>query len=257
MTDCIVVGFSGDLDTMAALPSLAIAHAASIVTLSLDLGDGRDLGEIRDRALASGAVRAHVLDAREEFARRFVLPALRAGALREGHDPMSAALARPLMAEKLAEVAAIEQATGIVDRSRLDATLWGRQGGSYMLTRTPEDAPATPARVEIAFVEGVPVAVNGVPMGVVELFESLAIIAGHHAVGRFEMSGTRSEAPAPLVLQAALDALSGVNASGSASTSGGRGTAGTGEVTGFVQITLSRGTLTAAVAVHDSVVPGA
>jgi argininosuccinate synthase len=241
MNGCIVVGFSGDLDTMAALPSLAAAHAASIVTLSLDLGDGRDLGEIRDRALAAGAVRAHVLDAREEFARRFVLPALRAGALRGGHDPMSAALARPLMSEKLAEVAAIEQAGGVIDRSRVDATLWGRHGSGFVLTRAAAEAPATPAHVEIAFAAGVPVAVNGVPMGVVELFESLAIIAGHHGVGRFETSGICSEAPAAVVVQAAMDALG----------------AEPQIMTGSVRITLSRGTLTAApVALHDAVVPG-
>jgi hypothetical protein len=161
------------------------------------------------------------------------------------------------MAEKLAEVAAIEQAGGVLDRSRIEATLWGRNGGSYVLTRTPEDAPVTAARVEIAFAGGVPVAVNGVTMGVVELFESLAIIAGHHGVGRFGTSGICSEAPAPVLLQAAIDALSAADTTGSQPTRRGTGAPGPGEMTGTVHMTISRGMLSAAVALHDAVVPGA
>jgi argininosuccinate synthase len=55
-----------------------------VVALTLDLGQGKDLEDVRERALKIGAVRAHVLDAREEFARDFVQPALSAGAVYEG-----------------------------------------------------------------------------------------------------------------------------------------------------------------------------
>ena len=65
-------------------PVLAREHGAEVVTLTLDIGQDQELEEVRDRALAAGAVRAHVLDAREEFAHEFVLPALQAGALRDG-----------------------------------------------------------------------------------------------------------------------------------------------------------------------------
>src|SRR6185503_7746849 len=134
----LVLGYSGDLETAAAIPALAEAHDAEIVTLTLDLGAGRDLEEIRDRALTAGAARAHVIDAREEFVRDFVLPSLQAGALHDGRDPMPAALARPLVARKLAEVAAIEQASDVIDRCRTDETLWGRQGDAFVLTKSPE-----------------------------------------------------------------------------------------------------------------------
>jgi argininosuccinate synthase len=206
MTARIVLAYSGDLETTAAIPTLAANREAEIVTLTLDLGCGRDLEEIRDRALAAGAARAHVIDVREEFVRDFVLPSLQAGALRDGRDPMAPALARPLVARKLAEVAAIEQAHDVIDRARTDPNLWGRQGDGYRLTKSSDDAPDTPAYVEIAVSGGVPAAVNGVAMGMTELIESLSIIAGHHGVGRI---GTTAciESPAAVVLHAAHGAL--------------------------------------------------
>ena len=207
MKERIVLAYAGGLQTSVAIPWLAEAYEAEVVTLTLDLGQGRDLEEIRDRALATGAVRAHVLDVREAFARDFVLPALQAGALHEGRDPMAAALARPLMRKKLAEVAAIEDARDVIDRSAIDASLWGRRGSRYTLTKSPAAAPETPACVEISFARGVPAAINGVPMGLTELIESLSIIAGHHGVGRIEMAGMCSEAPAAVVLHAAHAAL--------------------------------------------------
>ena len=73
MKERIVLAYAGGLQTSVAIPWLAEAYGAEVVTLTLDLGQGRDLEEIRDRALATGAVRAHVLDAREEFARDFAL----------------------------------------------------------------------------------------------------------------------------------------------------------------------------------------
>lgn len=207
MTQRILLAYSGDIETAAELSALADAGQAEVVTLTLDLGDGRDLEEIRDRALAAGAVRAHVIDAREEFVRDFVLPALSAGALRDGRDPMPGALARPLIHRKLAEVARIEQAGDVRDRSRSIANLWGREGDGYVLTSSAEAAPDAPAWVEIAFEHGVPSAVNDVPLGLTELIESLSVIAAHHGVGRIESTDACIEAPAALVLHAGYAAL--------------------------------------------------
>ena len=244
MKERIVLAYTGSLQTSMAIPSLSGADDAEVVTLTLDLGQGRDLEEIRDRALATGAARAHVLDVREEFAHDFVLPALQAGALHEGRDPMGAALALPLIARKLLEIASIEQATAIahgctgVDRERVDASvralesdirviaagraaveqrthanLWGR---AHAVTRRQTEAPDMPAYVEIAFERGVPAAINGVPMPLIELIDSLSIIAGQHRVGWIEdeksdMTGARMrhvyEAPAAVVLHAAHAAL--------------------------------------------------
>jgi argininosuccinate synthase len=83
----------------------------------MDLGQGKGLEDVRDRALAGGAVRAHVLDVREEFARDYVLRALQADAMYEDRYPMGRALGRPLIAKKLVEIAAIEQAAAIAHGS--------------------------------------------------------------------------------------------------------------------------------------------
>ena len=90
--DAIVLAYSGSHEGSAAIPWLRDRHDAEVVTVTLDLGQGRELEADRDRALSLGAQRAHVLDAREQFARDFVVPALRADALHEGRVPMALAL---------------------------------------------------------------------------------------------------------------------------------------------------------------------
>jgi argininosuccinate synthase len=113
MTDRIVLAYSGGLDTSVAIPWLTEHYGAEIVAVTLDLGQGRSLDEIRERALMAGAVRSHVLDAREEFGREYVLPALKANALYEERYPLATALGRPLIAKKLVEIAHIEDAKAI------------------------------------------------------------------------------------------------------------------------------------------------
>ena len=73
-----VSAYSGGLDTSVAIRWLAEKYDAEIIAVTLDLGQGQELTDVRERALAVGAVRAHVIDAREEFARDYVLPALQA-----------------------------------------------------------------------------------------------------------------------------------------------------------------------------------
>jgi len=106
----IVLAYSGGLDTSVAIAWLAEKYHAEVIAVTLDIGQGRELTDVRERALAVGATRAHVLDVREEFAREYILPALQAGALYEDRYPLSTALARPLIARKLVEVAHMEGA---------------------------------------------------------------------------------------------------------------------------------------------------
>ena len=95
----IVLGFSGGLDTSIAIPWLAERYRAEVIAVTVDLGQGRELTDLRARALALGATRAHVLDARDEFAREYILPALQAGALYEDRYPLATALAGPYREE--------------------------------------------------------------------------------------------------------------------------------------------------------------
>ena len=109
----IVLGYSGGLETSIAIPWLAERLGVEVITVTLDLGQGRDLADIRERALSGGALRAHVLDVRDEFARDYILPALQAGAMEKDGQRLAAALARPLIVRKLIEIARMERATAI------------------------------------------------------------------------------------------------------------------------------------------------
>ena len=111
--DRIVLAYSGGLDTSVAVTWLAEKYDAEIVTVTMDLGQGKELDDVRERALGVGAIRAHVIDVREEFARDYILPSLQAGAIYENKYPLATALGRPLIAKKLVEIAEIEEASMI------------------------------------------------------------------------------------------------------------------------------------------------
>ncbi|WP_072787661.1 argininosuccinate synthase [Ferrithrix thermotolerans] len=101
----VVLAYSGGLDTSVAVKWLTIERGYDVVALSVDVGQGEDLQAARDRALASGAVAAEVVDAREEFANDFVVPAIKMNALYEGKYPLVSALSRPLISKHLVEAA--------------------------------------------------------------------------------------------------------------------------------------------------------
>ena len=109
----IVLAYSGGLDTSVAIPWLAERFEAEVIAVTLDMGQGKELDDVKERALAVGALRAHVLDVREEFVREYVLPALQASALYEGRYPMATSLGRPLIAKRLIEIAEMEGASAI------------------------------------------------------------------------------------------------------------------------------------------------
>src|SRR5260221_10191826 len=83
------------------------------ITLTIDVGNERDLADIAARARQIGAVKALVVDGRADFVRYFVWPALQAGAIYEGQYPLATALARPLIARLLVEVAHAEGAVAV------------------------------------------------------------------------------------------------------------------------------------------------
>ena len=113
MTEKIVLAYSGGLDTSVAIRWLQEQYNAEVATLTMDLGGNVDLEAARLRALEIGAIRAEVMDAREEFVSEYVWPALQAGALYEGVYPLATALGRPLIAKHLVRIAQEEGASGI------------------------------------------------------------------------------------------------------------------------------------------------
>jgi argininosuccinate synthase len=114
MTDRIVLAYSGGLDTSVAIGWLAESTGKEVVAVAIDVGQGgEDLEAIRQRALDCGAVEAVVVDAKDEFADDFCLPALRANALYMDRYPLISALSRPLIVRHLTEAAKMHGADTI------------------------------------------------------------------------------------------------------------------------------------------------
>ncbi len=282
----VVLAYSGGLDTSVAIPWLREEKGLDVVAVTVDVGQPVDLAKVQAKAERSGATAAYVADARREFAEQFVVPALRANALYEGVYPLSTALARPLIARHLVEVARREGAgyvahgctgkgndqvrfelstTGLapelgviaparewtmtreeeiayaarhgveVEATRrspysTDENLWGRSVECgiledpaieppeevYLWTRSPLEAPATPAYTTIAFDQGAPVSLDGRRLPAEQLILELNRLAGAHGVGRIDhlesrVVGIKSrevyECPAATVLLKAHQAL--------------------------------------------------
>ena len=230
----IVMPYSGSLASSLAVAWLTRNEQVEVVTLTLDVGQLDDVNELRSRALACGAVRAHVIDARESFARTCVLPAL------QQKSPIDiGTLTHPLVARTLIEIAGIEGAGAVAfapgetaledavarvagalpvftsakpwpvteEAIREYARSWSLPIGPvrpecHLLVR-PSSGPAhvaeAPAHLAVTFEGGVPVAINGVALTLTELIESLSLIAGRHGIGRAEALQT----PALVLLRAA------------------------------------------------------
>src|SRR5262249_46524844 len=106
MTNRVVLAYSGGLDTSVAIGWIAEQTGAEVIAVAMDVGQGgENMATVRDRALACGAADAEVVDAREEFATGYCLPAIKANALYMNRSPLVSALSRPLIVKHLARVA--------------------------------------------------------------------------------------------------------------------------------------------------------
>ena len=111
------MAYSGGLDTSVCIRWIQEKYAMDVVTLTVNLGQGSDLNGIKHRAVATGAVKAIVYDARQMFVDYFVFPALQAGAIYEGEYLLATALGRPLIAKLLVDVAQEEEASAVAHGS--------------------------------------------------------------------------------------------------------------------------------------------
>jgi argininosuccinate synthase len=102
----VLLLYSGGLDTSVMLKWIQDSYGAEVVCLTVNLGQpGEDYAVIEDKAKRLGALECHVVDAREEFAAEYVLPAIKANALYGGGYPLFTALGRPLIAKLAVEYA--------------------------------------------------------------------------------------------------------------------------------------------------------
>ena len=251
----VLLLYSGGLDTSVMLKWIADEYEAEVVTLTVNLGQpGEDYAGIEAKARQIGAIECHTIDAREQFAHEYVLPAIKANALYGGGYPLFTALGRPLIAKLAVEVARANGCDTIAhgctgkgnDQVRIEATiatlapelkviapvrgwqmgreqeieyarqhgiplkggtevtpysiddnLWGRSSEGrwiedlshapdddvFQLVTPPERAPDEPQIVNVTFERGVPVALDGEHLGLVELLERAAEIGCRHGVG--------------------------------------------------------------------------
>src|SRR5213080_4837420 len=251
----VLLLYSGGLDTSVMLKWIQDLYETEVVALTVNLGQpDEDWDVIRGKALDLGALDCFVVDAREEFANDYVLPAIRANALYGGGYPLFTALGRPLIAGLAVEHARAAGCDTIAhgctgkgnDQVRIEATiatlapelkviapvrswrmgreeevayarehgipvkggteaapysiddnLWGRssEGGPiedlahapeddvFQLVTRPEEAPDEPELLSVEFERGVPVALNGERLELVELLERAAEIGMRHGVG--------------------------------------------------------------------------
>jgi argininosuccinate synthase len=217
-------------------------HGVDVVALIVDVGQRDDLEEVQARAVACGAIRAHVIDRCEAFARHVIGPAAAASTSLD-QDALER-LAHPVIAAALVEVAAIEGADVVAHASAhesLDNAIGARNpalrvlaparewvarhvdvadyvkrhrlspGGvrveRHLLIRRPVSMASgcEAASVAIGFEDGRAASVNGVSMGLPELIESLSLIGGRYGLGE----SAAVPAPALDLLQAAHAACGG------------------------------------------------
>jgi argininosuccinate synthase len=106
MADRVVLAYSGGFDTSVGIGWLRDTTGKEVVALAVDVGQGgEDMESIRQRGLDCGAVESIVIDAKEEFADEYVVPALQANALYQKRYPLVSALSRPLIAKHLTRTA--------------------------------------------------------------------------------------------------------------------------------------------------------
>jgi argininosuccinate synthase len=109
----VVLAYSGGLDTSVAIRWLKENYGFEVVALTVDVGNERDFTAIKEKALKVGAVKAVVIDVKEQFVNHFIFPALKADALYEGQYPLATALSRPLIGKLMVDAVHDEGAVAV------------------------------------------------------------------------------------------------------------------------------------------------
>jgi len=151
-----VLAFSGGLDTSVVVKYLQEQHGLDVVTVTVDVGQGDNQKKIATKAKRLGVVKHYNIDARQEFIDDFIFPAIKANALYQKKYCLATALARPLIAQKIVEIARKENAVSLAhgctgkgnDQVRFDVTM--RSGSSLPIIAPIRDLNLT-RDVELKF----------------------------------------------------------------------------------------------------------
>ncbi|KIL43840.1 argininosuccinate synthase [Jeotgalibacillus soli] len=163
----VVLAYSGGLDTSVAIQWLKDKGYA-VVACCLDVGEGKDLAFIKEKALTVGAIESHVIDAKDEYAEDFALIALQAHTLYEGKYPLISALSRPLIAKKLVEVAGKTGATAVAhgctgkgnDQVRFEVAIQALNPDLEVLAPVREWGWSREQEIEYAKQHNIPIPIN-------------------------------------------------------------------------------------------------
>ena len=161
----VALAFSGGLDTSVCVKWLQEKYDADVVTVTLDLGQRDDMDVIERRSRQIGAKNHYTIDAKEEFLRDYVWPAVKANALYEGAYPLSTALGRPLIGKKLVEVAEKEGADAVAhgctgkgnDQVRIDVTVRAMNPGLQVIAPVREWNMSRDEEIIYAQKRGIPI----------------------------------------------------------------------------------------------------
>lgn len=163
----VVLAYSGGLDTSVAISWLK-QKGYDVVACCLDVGEGKDLDFIKEKAIKVGACSSYVIDAREEFANDYALVALQAHAMYEGKYPLISALSRPLIAKKLVEVAEKENAVAVAhgctgkgnDQVRFEVSIQALNPDLKVLAPVRDWSWSREEEIEYAKQNNIPVPIN-------------------------------------------------------------------------------------------------
>lgn len=110
----VVLAYSGGLDTSIIIPWLKENYdGCEVIAMAADLGQGEELSGLEERAIGTGASKLYVEDLKEELVNEFIIPCLKANAVYEGKYLLGTSFARPIIAKRLVEIAAKENADAI------------------------------------------------------------------------------------------------------------------------------------------------
>ena len=108
-----VLAYSGGLDTSIIIPWLKENYGCEVIAVAADVGQGKELDGLIDKAIKTGASKCYIEDLREEFVDEYVIPTMKAGAVYEGSYLLGTSFARPIIAKRIVEIAKKEGADAI------------------------------------------------------------------------------------------------------------------------------------------------
>ncbi|MFQ3546222.1 argininosuccinate synthase [Halobacillus rhizosphaerae] len=164
----VVLAYSGGLDTSVSVKWIQEKYGYDVIALGLDVGEGKDLETIRQKALDVGAIKAIMVNAKELLAENYLMPALKANALYEGKYPLSSALSRPLISKLLVEVAEQEGAVAVAhgctgkgnDQVRFEVSIQALNPELEVIAPVREWGMSRDEEIAYAEEKGIPIPVN-------------------------------------------------------------------------------------------------